>query len=132
MPRTPPMTAGANDTVVVDPARLLRIMATTWAVQTAIGAEALDEASRRRLDLLRRRLTEDLTRALSGELACELGRLVPGTGGGLPTDGEIRVLHAQLGGWLAGVLDGEAFVAADRQDAERATTERHGREHAGA
>ena len=103
---------------VVDPAKFLRVVATTWSVLHALEPHDVDAAAARRLDDLRRELLDDLEAALAPEVAAELRRLVASRTDVSPTLGELRVLHAQLGGWLSGVLVAEEFLGALWKGAE--------------
>ena len=56
------------------------------------------------------RLVVELGSSLSDEALDELGRLIPRLPDAATTPGELRVLEAQLVGWVSGVLEGERLL----------------------
>jgi hypothetical protein len=117
----------SRPSVVVDPGKLLRVAWSNLAVLDAISGETLDEGARRRLAALWARMLVEVDSALTPEVVDELRRLAPRHGSTVPTADELRVLQAQLVGWLHGVMRGEelstwgAAVAGARQLIEMTT-----------
>jgi hypothetical protein len=97
----------SRPSVVVDPGKLLRVAWSSLAVLDAISGATLDEGARRRLAELWARTLVEIGSALSPTVVDEMHRLIPSRGFALPTAGELRVLQAQLVGWLHGVMRGE-------------------------
>jgi hypothetical protein len=97
----------SRPSVVVDPGKLLRVAWSNLAVLDAISGDTLDEGARRRLAALWAHMLVEIGSALTPEVVDELHELIPSRGPGLPTTGELRVLQAQLVGWLHGVMRGE-------------------------
>ena len=93
--------------VVVDPGKLLRLAWSSLAVLDAVSGDTLDEGARRRLADLWARTLVEIGSALTPAVIEELHRLIPNRGSALPMTGELRVLQAQLVGWLDGVMRGE-------------------------
>ncbi len=99
------------DDLVVQPQRLLRVM---WMAQPLLAElhalPDMEPPARRRFRALGRRMLIELGSSLSPPLAEELRRLVE-----LPPDeptyDELRVLHAQLVGWLNGLLAAMRLMA---------------------
>jgi hypothetical protein len=101
----------ARPTVLADPAKVVRTAWTAFAVLDATTAGPLDVAARRRAGRLVAGLLAELRTALTAEGVAELVRLVPHTEAAIPTEGELRILEAQLVGWLEGLMDGEQLAA---------------------
>jgi hypothetical protein len=97
----------SRPSVVVDPGKLLRVAWSNLAVLDAISGDTLDEGARWRLAELWTHMLVEIGSALTPEVVDELHRLIPDGGSALPTTGELRVLQAQLVGWLHGVMRGE-------------------------
>ena len=77
------------------------------AVLDAISGDTLDKGSLRRLAELWSHMLAEIGSALTPAVVAELHRLIPTGGSGLPITGQLRVLQAQLVGWLHGVMRGE-------------------------
>jgi hypothetical protein len=103
---------------VVDPLKLTRLTSTARHLvdESLDGADgdALRYASR-----VLTRLVVEVGSSLSETALEELGRLIPELPGDHETSaGELRILEAQLLGWLDGVLQGEAIEATAELTAE--------------
>lgn len=103
-----PMTVGmATHSVVTDGPKLLRLASASFATLDAMPTVGIDEQARRWLADAWSHLLDELGTALSQEVVEEFRSLAPAGCSGVPTEGELRVLHAQLAGWLGGVLMAE-------------------------
>ena len=72
-----------------------------------VKAAPLDDRSRERLAHIYARSIEELSAALSSDLATELQSMaLPFEPGVVPSDAELRVAQAQLVGWLEGLFHG--------------------------
>ncbi len=92
---------------VTSPAKVMRIGSMVKTLLDEVRAAPLDEPSRERLAEIYERSIVELSEALSPDLQQELKMLaLPFTDGEVPTEGEIRVVQAQLVGWLEGLFHG--------------------------
>ncbi len=91
---------------VEEPARLIRIASTVQTLLEEVQTTELDEAARQRLTEIHNRTVEDLRSVVSGDLAAELEGLSLEPDDGTPTGAELRVMQAQLSGWLQGLFHG--------------------------
>ena len=103
----PPTLVMPGPSVVTDGPKLLRLAAASFATLDAIRAGDIDEPVRQRLADAWSKLLDELATALSPEGIEELRSLALVGDLGVPTQGELRVLHAQLAGWLGGVFMAE-------------------------
>lgn len=93
--------------MVEQPAKVMRIGTMVKQLLEEVRATELDDASRRRLSQVHASSLQELSAALAPELREELDRLVgPFAEGATPSDGELRIAHAQLVGWLEGLFHG--------------------------
>ncbi len=92
---------------VTSPAKVMRIGSMVKTLLDEVRAAPLDEPSRERLAEIYERSIVELSEALSPDLQQELKMLaLPFNDGEVPTEGEIRVVQAQLVGWLEGLFHG--------------------------
>lgn len=92
---------------VTAPAKVMRIGSMVKQLLDEVKGTDLDEASRERLAEIYERSIVELAEALSPDLQQELRMLtLPFKDGVAPTAAEIRVVHAQLVGWLEGLFHG--------------------------
>jgi hypothetical protein len=78
----------------------------SFALLEELQHTSLDRQARRlMLDIYNRSLAA-LHDALSDDLADEFTDLLPEPPRGVPTQAELQLMHAQLNGWLAGLLQG--------------------------
>jgi len=92
---------------VTAPAKVMRIGSMVKQLLEEVKGADFDEASRERLAEIYERSIVELSDALSPDLQQELHMLaLPFKEGPAPTIGEIRVVHAQLVGWLEGLFHG--------------------------
>ncbi len=110
---------------ISEPARLVRIGSMLGSLQRQLR-ELDDEADREQLLATHRRVRGQLEDMLSGGLAEELDAVIPPLPDE-PTAGELRVAHAQLTGWVEGLLRGiQTAVQAQQRSAEQALRQRSG------
>lgn len=100
------------ETVVVDPAKVVRLASTALSLLEEMSTPAYDEPTTDR-DAVRHasaawaRLVVEVGSSLSDEALEELGRLIPRLPDEHTTAGELRVIESQLVGWLGGIIAGE-------------------------
>lgn len=91
---------------VTDPSKAMRLGSMVKQLLEEVRDSEPDDAGRQRLADIHRRSIDELRGALSADLAAELDRIVLPLEGGVPTTSEVRIVHAQLVGWLEGVFHG--------------------------
>jgi len=92
---------------VSEPAKVMRVGSMVKQLLDEVKAAPLDDRSRERLALIYQRSLDELTTALSPDLADELRSMaLPFEAGEVPSDAELRVAQAQLVGWLEGLFHG--------------------------
>lgn len=119
---------GARNSVE-EPAKVMRIGTMVKQLLEEVRQAPLDERSRSRLREIYETSVKELSDGLSQDLREELDRLVsPFTEGEVPTDGELRIAHAQLVGWLEGLFHGiQATLFAQQAAARQQLEEMHRR-----
>lgn len=90
---------------VEQPDKLLRIAATLQTLLTEIRTVELDEQGRIRLADIHDRALEELRAIVSDQLRAELEDMDVAVNG-VPSGPELRVAHAQLVGWMQGLIHG--------------------------
>jgi hypothetical protein len=93
-------------TSVSEPARLLRIASMTRAMLEEVRQADLDEAGRDRLLQIYSASMNQLKDSLSGDLVAELDEMFGPFEGHEATESELRIVQAQLVGWLEGLFHG--------------------------
>jgi proteasome activator-like protein len=110
--------------MVEQPAKVMRIGSMIKQLLEEVRGAPLDEASRRRLKAIHASSITELEQGLAPELREELERLsLPFTEDEVPTEAELRVVQAQLVGWLEGVFHGIQTALFAQQMAARAQLE---------
>ncbi len=105
---------------VDEPARLIRIASTVQALLQEVKTTELDEAARQRLTDIHNRAVEDLRGSVSDDLKRELEQLTLEPEDGTPSGAELRVMQAQLAGWLQGLFHGiQASIATQQMAAQQ-------------
>jgi hypothetical protein len=95
------------DSMVEQPAKVMRIGTMIKQLLEEVRAAPLDEASRNRLREIHENSIKELEDGLAPELRDELHRLsLPFTDDSTPSDAELRIAQAQLVGWLEGLFHG--------------------------
>ena len=99
--------ASGESEAIQHPAKLMRIGSMVRGLLDEVRQAPLDEASRARLREIYETSVVELGQVLSDELKDELARLsLPFDENKTPSEGELRVAHAQLVGWLEGLFHG--------------------------
>lgn len=101
------------------PAKLLRIAAMVQTTLNQVRTAELDEAGRERLTSIHNRMLDELSELLSEDLRAELSEFELEPVDDLPTGAELRVVQAQLSGWLQGLFHGIQASIASQQMAAR-------------
>ena len=110
---------------VEQPAKVMRIGSMIKELLDEVRRAPLDEAGRARLadiyDLSVRELSESVSPDLRDELARLAGPFRSSEGeGGVPSEAELRVVQAQLVGWLEGLFHGiQATLFAQQMEARQ-------------
>lgn len=104
---------------VEEPMRLVRVGSMLEAMRAELHEIDPDDVGRERLVEVYHSARRKLAETLSGPLADELDTMVPALEQE-PTTGELRVAHAQLLGWLQGLLQGIQTAIAYQQQASQA------------
>jgi hypothetical protein len=92
--------------VIHEPSKLIRIASMTRAMLDEARHAPLDDAGRRRLAGIYERTIDQLREALSEDLAAELESFFVPLGDDHLTESELRIVQAQLVGWLEGLFHG--------------------------
>ncbi|MDP9022432.1 MAG: bacterial proteasome activator family protein [Actinomycetota bacterium] len=105
------------DEHIAHPAKLIRIATMIQRLLVELRDVELDEASRRRVVDIYNRSLEGLRDVLSDDLRDELSHMVIHrlAAEDPPTPSELRVIHAQLVGWLDGLFQGVQASIASQQ-----------------
>jgi hypothetical protein len=102
-----PAEGGELVEAVEQPAKVMRIGSMIKQLLEEVRSSELDEASRDRLRDIYETSVRELGSALSPDLRDELSRLThPFSDAGVPSESELRVVKAQLVGWLEGLFHG--------------------------
>jgi hypothetical protein len=110
--------------MVEEPAKVMRIGTMIKQLLEEVRAAPLDDASRNRLRDIHAASIRELEDGLSPELREELERItLPFSEGETPSDAELRIVQAQLVGWLEGVFHGIQTAMFAQQMAARAQLE---------
>ena len=122
---------GARDedegTYVTEPSKLIRIASMTRAMLDEVRQAPLDDQGRRRLLAIYRASMEQLREALSDDLQEELATIFQPLEDGKASESELRIVQAQLVGWLEGLFHGiqaslwtqQAAAAAQLEEMQR-------------
>ena len=111
------------------PAKVMRVGSMVRQLLEEVRETDLDEPSRDRVREMYDTAVRELSSALSPDLREELDRLAPALDdGATPTDAELRLVHAQLVGWLEGLFHGiQATLFAQQMTARRQLEDIRGR-----
>ena len=105
---------------VTDPAKLIRLGTMLQTMLTELKDTANDAAGVQRLAQIHRETIDELGGILSDDLHEELMEFNDCCGNSEPTESEMRVAHAQLVGWIQGLLRGmQATATAQAQMAQQ-------------
>jgi hypothetical protein len=110
--------------MVEQPAKVMRLGSMIKQLLEEVRTAPLDEASRVRLAQIHRSTISELEQGLAPELVAELERLsLPFGEGHVPSDAELRIVQAQLVGWLEGLFHGIQTALFAQQMAARTQLE---------
>lgn len=114
-----PQEAETGD-VVTSPAKVLRIGSMIKALLEEVRSAPLDESSRARLAEIYETSRKEIRSVLSDDLAGELDALSePFPADTIPSEAELRIVQAQLVGWLEGLFHGiQATLFAQQMQAQ--------------
>ena len=110
-------------TSISEPARLLRIASMTRAMLDEVRQADLDEAGRDRLVQIYASSMGQLKESLSDDLVEELDEMFGPLEGSEVTESEMRIVQAQLVGWLEGLFHGIQASVFSQQAAAAAQLE---------
>lgn len=96
----------AEHSTIHEPSKLIRIASMTRAMLDEVRQAPLDEAGRLRLRSIYHRSLEQLREALSDDLAEELEMIFEPINQTEVSESELRLVQAQLVGWLEGLFHG--------------------------
>ena len=120
--------AGGDGETVEQPAKVMRIGTMIRQMLEEVRQAPLDEASRIRLREVYAASLRELQDGLSPDLSAELLRMAPPfLPEQVPSDAELRVVQAQLVGWLEGLFHGIQATLFAQQMAQRQVEEAHRR-----
>jgi len=116
-----PMTpSAAPQPDVTDPAKLIRLGTMLQTMLTELKDSETDAAGVQRLAQIHHETIEELSEILSDDLHEELLEFNDCCGSETPSESEMRVAHAQLVGWIQGLLRGmQATATAQAQMAQQ-------------
>ncbi len=97
---------GDGSTFISEPSKLIRIASMTRAMLDEVRQADLDEAGRLRLLSIYQASMEQLTGTLSGDLREELASIFHPLEKETASESELRIVQAQLVGWLEGLFHG--------------------------
>ncbi|GIJ22070.1 bacterial proteasome activator family protein [Micromonospora lutea] len=110
--------------LVEQPAKVMRIGSMIKQLLEEVKAAPLDDASRHRMREIHQRSIVELKEGLAPELREELERIsLPFSEDQAPSEGELRIAHAQLVGWLEGLFHGIQAALVAQQMAARVQLE---------
>ncbi|MFI1381633.1 proteasome activator [Embleya sp. NPDC020886] len=105
--------------LVPAPDRVMRVAEMIRHLLEELRDAPLDESGRGRVRTVYERSLPELRRSLAPDLYEELARLArPFADGDAPSVGELRIVHAQLIGWLEGLWGGIRLTLMLRNNAE--------------
>jgi hypothetical protein len=113
---------------IISPAKVLRIGGMTKQLLDEVRRAPLDDAGRARLREVYETSVRELGECLSPDLREELGRLTSPFNSDVPSEAELRVVQAQLVGWLEGLFHGiQAALFSQQMAARQQLEEMRGR-----
>ena len=118
-----PPAAEDDGTFVSEPARLIRIASMTRAMLDEVRQADLDDAGRARLMQIYASSISQLRDSLSDDLAAELDEMFRPLDGSDVSESELRIVQAQLVGWLEGLFHGIQASIFSQQAAAAAQVE---------
>jgi hypothetical protein len=124
---------GPDETLeeIEHPAKLLRIAHMVRSMLDEVRTTELDEAGRERLAAVHNQAIDALAEIVSDDLEEELSDLAEQLHDGTPTGSELRVMQAQLSGWLEGLFRGIQATMAAQQRSVQEQLQRMSRQDSG-
>lgn len=117
-PGGPP--AREPEAIIEHPGKLLRIAHMVRTMLDEVRTVELDEAGRETMAQVHERVIESLSEVVSDDLKAELAQVLPDISGDVPTGSELRIVQAQLAGWLEGLFRGiQASVVTQQMMAQQ-------------
>ncbi len=115
--------------IITSPAKVLRIGSMVKALLEEVRSAPLDEGSRARLAEIYETSLKEIRSVLSDDLAGELDAFSePFPRDTIPSEAELRIVQAQLVGWLEGLFHGiQATLFAQQMQAQSQLGELHRR-----
>ncbi len=112
---------------IAEPAKVMRIGSMIKQLLEEVRTTDLDEAGRHRLREIYETSVSQLSEALSPDLSEELNSLAtPFSDDIVPSEGELRIVQAQLVGWLEGLFHGiQATLFAQQMAARQQLEQMH-------
>ena len=115
--------AESDETAINEPAKLIRIASMTRAMLDEVRQSELDERGRRRLSEIYHRTLDQLKTSLGADLTDELESIFGPLEAGTASESELRLVQAQLVGWLEGLFHGIQASLVSQQAAAAAQLE---------
>ena len=116
-----------NGETITSPTKLIRIASMVRSLLDEARRAPLDDAGRRLLAEIHSKALNELKEVLSDELREELADVSQPFESATPTDSELRVVQAQLVGWLEGLFHGiQATLYTQQQLAQRQVEDMRG------
>lgn len=107
--------------MVSEPTKIIRIASMTRALLEEARAAGLDEGGRKKLTEIHDKSLEELREVLSDDLLEEFDEVfAPVRGEHVPSESVLRIVQAQLIGWLEGLFHGIQISLASQQMAAQA------------
>lgn len=117
---------------IEQPAKLLRIAGMVQSMLEEVRTADLDEAGRERLTEVLNSMVEALRDVVSADLRDELEDFAVEAQEGVPSASELKVLQAQLQGWLQGLFHGiQASIATQQMAAQQQLAQMRGQQGEG-
>ena len=117
---TGPPDRTVHDEEVEHPTKLLRIAGMVQSMLAEVHTTDLDQAGRQRLTDIFNRMIAALREVVSEELRDELSEFTLVRQDEVPTASELRIVQAQLSGWLQGLFHGiQASIATQQLEARQ-------------
>lgn len=92
--------------MVSEPLKLIRIASMLQAMRNEVSEISLDQPGRSKLIEIHDRMLHELREIMSEELKDELDGVIQPLGDDTTSDAEIRIVQAQLAGWIEGLFHG--------------------------
>ncbi|MBO0692160.1 MAG: DUF2587 domain-containing protein [Acidimicrobiaceae bacterium] len=108
---------------IEEPAKVVRVATMVSALLEELRRSHLDNMSREQIQLIYASALTELSGGLSDDLRSELERMRPSLPEAPASEAQLRIAHAQLVGWLEGLLNGLQAAVAAKQLTNQARVE---------